>query len=124
VGAPANLEAAREAFLPFSTNVVGFVQQVRAQEDTFRSLKVYYCPMAPKPGLWFQAEGPLRNPYYGAEMLTCGQEVKPAAAAVQAAATSLNSSAARSRKNGSLSAGRDSAATNQNMGSILAGQQT
>jgi hypothetical protein len=31
--------------------------------------------MAPKPGLWMQAEGPLRNPFYGAKMLKCGKEV-------------------------------------------------
>ena len=79
--APSNLEAARTAFLPFSTNVVELVQQIRAQEQSFRSLKVYHCPMAPEPGLWFQSQGPLRNPYYGAEMLTCGEEVKPPPAA-------------------------------------------
>ena len=83
-GTPANLGAAREVFLPFSTNVVELVQQVRAQEESLRSLKVYHCPMAPKPGLWFQAEGPLRNPYYGAEMLNCGQEVKSLAATPKA----------------------------------------
>ncbi|MBI5388439.1 MAG: efflux RND transporter periplasmic adaptor subunit [Verrucomicrobia bacterium] len=75
--APADLAGARKSFLPFSTNVVALVQQLRGQEQTFRSLKVYHCPMAPKPGLWFQAKGPLRNPYYGAEMLTCGEEVRP-----------------------------------------------
>ena len=72
---PADLAAARQTFLPFSTNVVALVQLVRSMEETFRSLKVYHCPMAPKPGLWFQAKGPLRNPYYGAEMLKCGNEV-------------------------------------------------
>jgi hypothetical protein len=35
--------------------------------------------MFPRPGkdaLWIQAEGPLRNPFYGSEMLECGTEVK------------------------------------------------
>jgi hypothetical protein len=73
----ADLEAARKLFLPFSTATVELVQRVRTGEPTFRSLKVYHCPMAPKPGLWFQAQGPLRNPYYGAKMLTCGEEVRP-----------------------------------------------
>jgi hypothetical protein len=82
-GEPASLAAAREAFLPFSTNVVALVQQIRAHEAGFRSLKVYHCPMAPKPGLWFQAQGPLRNPYYGAEMLSCGKEVQIPAAMVE-----------------------------------------
>ena len=75
--APADLAAARRTFLPFSTNVVELVQLVRGKGDAFNSLKVYHCPMAPKPGLWFQEKGPLRNPYYGAEMLTCGSEVRP-----------------------------------------------
>ena len=74
--APADLAAARKTFLPFSTNVVELVQLVRGKEAAFRSLKVYHCPMAPKPGLWFQAKGPLRNPFYGADMLTCGEEVR------------------------------------------------
>jgi Cu(I)/Ag(I) efflux system membrane fusion protein len=75
--APADLAAARRTFLPFSTNVVELVQLVRGKEEAFSSLKVYHCPMAPKPGLWMQAQGPLRNPFYGSEMLECGREVKP-----------------------------------------------
>lgn len=84
-GEPADLAAARKAFLPFSTNVVELVQQARDRETLLRLLKVYHCPMAPKPGLWFQAHGPLRNPFYSAKMLTCGEEVRPATIAVQAA---------------------------------------
>jgi membrane fusion protein, copper/silver efflux system len=79
--AAADLAAARASFLPFSTNVVELVQRLRSQDEMFRSLKVYQCPMAPKPGLWFQAKGPLRNPYFGAEMLLCGNEVRPPAMA-------------------------------------------
>lgn len=75
--APATLEAARKTFLPFSTNTVELVQRLRSAEDEFASAKVFFCPMAPKPGLWFQAKGPLRNPYYGSKMLTCGEEVEP-----------------------------------------------
>jgi Cu(I)/Ag(I) efflux system membrane fusion protein len=71
-----DLAAARAAFLPFSTQVVKLVQLLQADESNSRSLKVYHCPMAPKPGLWFQAKGPLRNPYYGAKMLSCGEEVR------------------------------------------------
>jgi len=94
--APADLAAARQTFLPFSTNVVALVQLVRETEETFRSLKVYHCPMAPKPGLWFQAKGPLRNPYYGAEMLTCGKEV-PAAAGAPGGARASASALARTQ---------------------------
>jgi len=50
----------------------------------FGTLKVYQCPMtrrsfegAPAKAAWLQLEGPIRNPYFGAEMLDCGTEVRP-----------------------------------------------
>jgi Cu(I)/Ag(I) efflux system membrane fusion protein len=74
--APAkNLADARKRFLPFSTALVDFAKQQRKLNPTSADLKIFHCPMAPKPGLWVQAGGPLRNPFYGAEMLTCGEEV-------------------------------------------------
>lgn len=82
---PKDLEAARTAFLPFSTRLVELVERARAERAELRTLKVFYCSMAPKPGLWFQAKGPLRNPFYGAEMLTCGKEVRPPAQSLAAA---------------------------------------
>ena len=58
-------------------------KQLRAQ-GSFDSLKIFQCPMtnrafpgAPKTGLWIQTEAPIRNPFFGAEMLDCGTEVKP-----------------------------------------------
>lgn len=72
-----DLADARKQFLPFSTAAVELVKHARKEEPTLASLKVYHCPMAPKPGLWMQAKGPLRNPFYGSEMLECGREVKP-----------------------------------------------
>lgn len=76
--APApDLAGARRQFLPFSTAAVELVKQVRKQDPQFAALKVFHCPMAPKPGLWMQSQGPLRNPFYGAEMLECGREVAP-----------------------------------------------
>ena len=73
--APAgDLAEARRSFLPFSTSVVEFLRVAR-QQDSGTRLKIYRCPMAPKPGFWMQLEGPLRNPYFGKEMLDCGSEV-------------------------------------------------
>ena len=72
-----NLAEAREWFLPFSTAAVGLAGELRRGDSAFTRLKIYHCPMAPKPGLWLQSEGPLANPFYGAKMLTCGEEVKP-----------------------------------------------
>jgi hypothetical protein len=72
-----DLDAARQQFLPFSTAVVDLAKQLRKEDPALKDLKIYHCPMAPKPGLWMQAKGPLRNPFYGSQMLTCGEEIKP-----------------------------------------------
>ncbi len=93
---PADLKEARKSFLPFSTNVVELVQRLRSEAAAFGSLKVYFCPMAPKPGLWFQAKGPLRNPYYGAKMLSCGEEVRAPAAPHKALSSNEPKSSAHS----------------------------
>jgi Cu(I)/Ag(I) efflux system membrane fusion protein len=72
-----DLADARKQFLPFSTTVVDLAKQLRKQDKTLAAMKIYHCPMAPEPGLWLQAKGPLANPYYGARMLRCGEEVTP-----------------------------------------------
>lgn len=79
-----DLAAARATFLPFSTQAVKLVQLLQASESQFRSMQVYHCPTAPKPGLWAQGKGPLRNPYFGAKMLNCGEEVHETAQAAAA----------------------------------------
>lgn len=76
--AASDLKAARKAFLPFSMAVVDLAKAARP------AVKIYSCPMvdqavpgAANPGLWVQLQGPMRNPFFGAEMLECGVEVKP-----------------------------------------------
>jgi Cu(I)/Ag(I) efflux system membrane fusion protein len=78
-----DLKAARKAFAPLSIATVEFAKRLRLQEDAFATLKIYLCPMtedafpgAPKRGTWLQLAPPLRNPYFGTEMLDCGQEIK------------------------------------------------
>ncbi len=73
----ADLDAARQQFLPFSAKLVDLIKAVRAQDSGSAAVKLYVCPMAPKPGVWMQLKGPLRNPYFGAEMLDCGKEIAP-----------------------------------------------
>lgn len=72
------LDAARVEFLPFSMLVANTAKSLRQNgQDT--GVKIYKCPMFPRPGqdaLWVQTAGPLRNPFYGSEMLECGTEVK------------------------------------------------
>ena len=73
---PKDLEQARSRFLPFSNGVIAFVKRLRQDLPAVPKVKIYHCPMAPKPGLWMQIQGPLRNPFFGAKMLKCGEEVK------------------------------------------------
>ncbi|HAM73130.1 MAG TPA: hypothetical protein DCM86_15950 [Verrucomicrobiales bacterium] len=74
---PVDLASARRVFGAFSAELVDLAQLLRTGHAGFKSLKVYRCPMAPKPGLWVQASAPLRNPYKGPAMLACGEEVPP-----------------------------------------------
>jgi len=80
----ADLKAARKGFHPLSVAAVAFAKRLRAQDAEFGSVKVFRCPMttdsfpgAPPSAEWVQSSGPLRNPWFGAEMLECGAEVKP-----------------------------------------------
>ncbi|HLP76397.1 MAG TPA: hypothetical protein VK327_05700, partial [Candidatus Paceibacterota bacterium] len=72
-----DLREARDEFISFSALMVEFVKVVRQQDSTSSRLKIYRCPMAPKPGYWMQLNGPLRNPYFGQEMIDCGSEIAP-----------------------------------------------
>jgi Cu(I)/Ag(I) efflux system membrane fusion protein len=84
--APAlNLAAARKAFYSFSAAAAEIAGRVRMQGEKLADLKVFECPMvdtavpgarSPK-GRWVQLQGPIRNPFFGGEMLECGAEVKP-----------------------------------------------
>ncbi|MCX6928784.1 MAG: efflux RND transporter periplasmic adaptor subunit [Verrucomicrobia bacterium] len=71
-----DLAEARARFVPFSANIVALVQELRKQEQGFAEFKTYHCPMAPNPGLWVQTKGTLANPFFGAKMLRCGEEIK------------------------------------------------
>lgn len=73
-----DLAAARASYLPLSLVSAEFARALR-QHVTNVNAKVYKCPMYPESGrnaFWVQLTGPLRNPFFGAEMLDCGVEVK------------------------------------------------
>jgi Cu(I)/Ag(I) efflux system membrane fusion protein len=79
-----DLKQARRAFNPFSDATVALAKALRRRETEFKSLKIYRCPMtkdafpgAPRTAEWLQTQTQIRNPYFGAEMLDCGSEVKP-----------------------------------------------
>ena len=64
-----------EGFRPISQSIVKLATQVRgAKAET--SYSHMFCPMVKGgSGDWLQANGELRNPYYGSQMLTFGKLV-------------------------------------------------
>jgi Cu(I)/Ag(I) efflux system membrane fusion protein len=71
-----DLAGARKAFKPISHAVVTLATQVRS-EKAASSFTHFYCPMVPGGGGdWLQAGGELSNPYFGSEMLRCGEKVQ------------------------------------------------
>lgn len=74
----ANLASARAVHNPFSKATADLYRAARPVAPEIAT-KIYRCPMYPKPGqsaFWIQAKEPLRNPFFGSEMLECGVEVK------------------------------------------------
>jgi hypothetical protein len=65
----ADLKAARDAFGPLSDAVIaaGNAENWKDVPD----VRVAYCPMVKRS--WVQKEETIRNPYYGASMLSCGE---------------------------------------------------
>jgi Cu(I)/Ag(I) efflux system membrane fusion protein len=78
-----DLKAARKNFHPLSEAVAELAKTLRKKDNEFSDLKIFRCPMtkdafpgAPRTAEWIQMQLPIRNPYFGAEMLDCGSEVK------------------------------------------------
>lgn len=74
----ADLDAARSAYNAFSKATVDLYRAARIGAPDFK-VRIYRCPMYPRAGqsaFWVQAQEPLRNPFFGSEMLECGTEVK------------------------------------------------
>jgi membrane fusion protein, copper/silver efflux system len=71
-----DLAGARHAFKPISHAVVALATQVRS-EIAHSPFTHFYCPMVPGGGGdWLQAGGNLLNPYFGSQMLRCGEKVQ------------------------------------------------
>jgi hypothetical protein len=65
----ADLKAARAALGALSDAVIA-----AANADDWKDVsgvKIGYCPMVKK--YWVQKDGTVNNPYYGSQMLTCGE---------------------------------------------------
>ncbi len=74
VAAP-DLAAARAAFEPWSTALADLVLARPAAE---RGVSIFQCPMSPVlgKGRWVSRTAELKNPFFGSEMLECGEELK------------------------------------------------
>lgn len=71
-----DLKDARGDFKPISHAILAIASQARGDAST-KSFAHFYCPMVEGGGGdWLQAEGDLLNPYYGSEMLHCGEKVR------------------------------------------------
>lgn len=71
-----DIDLARPAFRTVSHAMIRSAYQVRGTSSS-TSMIHYFCPMVPGGGGdWLQSQEPLRNPYWGAEMLSCGEMVK------------------------------------------------
>ncbi|WP_426667890.1 DUF3347 domain-containing protein [Mucilaginibacter sp. McL0603] len=58
----------REHFANFSAN---FFKLAKAVKLTDQVVYYDYCPM--KKSYWLSADAPIKNPYFGKQMLTCGK---------------------------------------------------
>jgi Cu(I)/Ag(I) efflux system membrane fusion protein len=71
-----SLETARQAFRSVSQAMLRAAVAARGPK-TAEALMQYYCPMVPGGGGdWMQPGGEVANPYWGSEMLTCGEVVR------------------------------------------------
>lgn len=66
------IQALREQFKPLSHAVGHLVER-----QAVAGHGIYYCPMA--DAYWVQKSGAVKNPYYGAKMLACGEVVSKVA---------------------------------------------
>lgn len=70
------MEAARDGFRPLSHSLLKTATLVRG-EKTANKLVHMFCPMVPGGGGdWMQPDGDVINPYWGTEMLSCGETVR------------------------------------------------
>ena len=66
------LAAQRKHFIALSDAMINLVKTFKAPDDT---LFVQFCPMADdnQGAFWLSSEDQVRNPYFGDQMLTCGE---------------------------------------------------
>ncbi len=78
----ASLASARAAYLPLSEAAADLVLALKKAGVGAATIDVFACPMtqsafpgAPSKARWIQSSGPLRNPWFGPEMIDCGAKL-------------------------------------------------
>lgn len=90
-----DLAGARKAFRPISQAVLVLASQVRS-EGAREEFTHFYCPMVPDGGGdWLQSGDDLLNPYFGSQMLHCGEKVRVLPAKGEPADTQTSDANAR-----------------------------
>ncbi len=70
------LEEARMQFKPISHAILELATQIRG-EGNERVFRHFFCPMVKEgEGDWLQFEERISNPYYGSQMLRCGELIR------------------------------------------------
>lgn len=72
IASSSDLTSQRKDFTPLSADFIALLKHADVEEGT---IFVQYCPMANsgKGGYWMASNEEVRNPYYGDEMLNCGE---------------------------------------------------
>ncbi|QDT96430.1 efflux RND transporter periplasmic adaptor subunit [Gimesia aquarii] len=71
-----SIEEARKNFKSISHAIVKLATQIRGS-NTKQSFNHFFCPMVPEGGGdWLQLDEKLINPYFGSQMLHCGELVR------------------------------------------------
>ena len=70
-----DIAAARRAFEPFSTAAADLAREVHLHHR--EGVTIFQCPMTPVLGTarWLSRSNQLRNPFFGAAMLECGEQI-------------------------------------------------
>ena len=72
IGSSTNINDQRADFIPLSSDIIALIKHT---EISSGKIYVQYCPMADnnKGAYWLSSASEIKNPYYGDEMLNCGE---------------------------------------------------
>ncbi len=74
ISASEDIEAQRENFIALSQNMIALVSNF----DEIEEIYIQRCPMANnnKGATWLSRNKEIRNPYFGEQMLGCGETIQ------------------------------------------------